>query len=285
MIKRIRAFRLALAASSVLLVMLVSLVAVVLNALSKAETREPTQSFLQRALSSPWTLAALFIIIALAIAAFQTWERHRRLTYDPTWALAYQRMFGAMDEDGRRKDAAKTLRNHRGDLSRIEEMREELSPIDEVLDFLEDIGFYVKGAQISPEAAHHHFYHWIRGYYQSSRAYIDKYQEKEPARWENLGFLFGITTEVEREVEKRIERKTGRRVGPQEEDLDAFLREEIGDDPAGEEGVWTVATFEGRVSPSGAVGLFHVPAGSTAEALEAARREIAPAKARKAVDK
>lgn len=72
--------------------------------------------------------------------------------------------------------------------------------------------------------AHHHFYHWLRGYYQSSRDYIDAWQRKEPARWEHLTDLFAITSEVEEEVEK----KSGRS-GARQEDLDTFLLEEMGD--------------------------------------------------------
>jgi hypothetical protein len=72
-----------------------------------------------------------------------------------------------------------------------------LEDIDDVLDFLEDIGFYVHGDQISPEVAHHHFYHWIRGYYFAARDYIEAWQEQESESWRHIKELFETTRELE----------------------------------------------------------------------------------------
>ena len=55
--------------------------------------------------------------------------------------------------------AAKAILDFKGRLANLEQNRDELSVIDDVLDFFEDVGFYERGDQISPEVAHHHFYH------------------------------------------------------------------------------------------------------------------------------
>ncbi len=227
---RTRVNRFFSAASSVGLVMLASLAAVI-TALSRIETRtQPSQvpSALENFFSSPWTsIAIIAFAIVLVIAILQTVEKYHRLTYDPTWALRYQEMFDEMAEKERPAAAKVLLKGLKesGYLSHIDTKRKELSDIDDVLDIFEDIGFYVKGAQISPEVAHHQFFHWIRGYYETARGeYIAAWRNpnKEPARWENLGYLFEITSEVERE----ISRKYGQCAPPQE-DLEKFLLEEI----------------------------------------------------------
>ncbi len=207
-------------------------IALVLRAIGNSQSQESTRSSLEWILRSPWVAwcFALGVIAAVAIAVFQTVAAYRKHTYDPTWVLKYQDKFDAMEEK-ERPIAARLLLNglkEKDYLSQIGAKRKELSDIDPVLDFFEDLGFYVKGVQISPEVAHHHFYHWIRGYYQASRDYIDPWRDKEPARWEHLAYLFEITFEVEKEIEKRIERETGRR-GGQQENLEEFLLEEIGE--------------------------------------------------------
>ena len=72
-----------------------------------------------------------------------------------------------------------------------------LDKIDDVLDFFEDVGFYVNGGQISPEIAHHHFYHWLRMYWQASIDYVEAWRKRESARWNHIDALFEITSEVE----------------------------------------------------------------------------------------
>ena len=79
----------------------------------------------------------------------------------------------------------------------------ELSGIDDALDVLEDVGFYVLGDQISPEAAHHHLYYWIQGYWSSAKPYILEIQaKKDRTRWQNIAPLFEVTSVVEFERAK-----------------------------------------------------------------------------------
>jgi hypothetical protein len=226
--RRIR--RCAFAASYVGILMAASVVAFIsvifrFVPMAAISVPSPSSSWMDAAF---WLLLA-FIVALLIIAGVQTLEKYRRLTYDPTLALKYQEMFDAMWENGDRRRAALVLRDHKADLAHVKEKRKELSPIDEVLDLFEDIGFLVEGDQISPEVAHHFFHHWIRGYYLNAKPYIEAWEVKEPSRWEYWASLYHITNEVEREREK----KSGK-PGGEQEDLDKFLTEEIGDDGGGE---------------------------------------------------
>jgi hypothetical protein len=118
-----------------------------------------------------------------------------------------------------RSKAARLLKDNQGKLRRTDP---ELADIDEVLDFLEDLGFYLYGDQITPEVAHHHFYHWIRGYYLASRDYIGAWQAKEPTRWERVAELFENTNTIEN---KRSGGKAPKSLTEME--ITVFLKEEI----------------------------------------------------------
>jgi hypothetical protein len=136
------------------------------------------------------------IVIALIVVA-KSWSQYQNRTYDPTWALRFQAVFDGMG--ARRKKAADCLlRRHDGDSSSNDGPNSEsLVDVDDVLDFFEDIGFYVSGGQISAEVAHHHFYHWIRGYWKASRDYIGARRQLEPGIWSHVGKLFDTTWDIE----------------------------------------------------------------------------------------
>jgi hypothetical protein len=171
-----------------------------------------------------WGLV-VFIIFLTIVAVLQTREKYLRATYDPSLALRYWEAFEKMRETGARRKAALTLRNYKDDLDKITKKRHELAPIDPVLDLFEDIGFYLRGHQISDEVVHHFFQRWIRGYYLTAKPYLIAWQNKEPAKWEHWPSLFDAVQYIEREREK----KSGK-PGGEQEDLDAFLIEEIGDE-------------------------------------------------------
>ena len=87
-----------------------------------------------------------------------------------------------------RSHAASTLLANKGHLGEI--TKPELASMDDVLDFLEDLGFYQRADHISPELVHHHFFHWVRGYWQAAETYINAWRKKEPARWSHVEELF-----------------------------------------------------------------------------------------------
>lgn len=146
----------------------------------------------------------LFVFLTVAVVAalvfvLQTQFEYLRRTYDVTLAERVQDDW--LKSKTERSIAATLLRDEGPRLADINHYRAKLDPIDDVLDILEDLGFYLQGSQISPEVAHHFFYHWIRGYWYAARPYIEAWQREEPARWNRFRSLFDKTSEFESFVE------------------------------------------------------------------------------------
>jgi hypothetical protein len=137
--------------------------------------------------SSPFFWLSL---TAVAVAAFQTWVNYSRDWYDPELALKYQGVFEGDTLCKARSAAAKQYKETRKYDGQTKE-------VEIVLDVFEDIGFYVMHDQISPEVAHHHFYHWIRGYIQTASDYIENYRRDDPAAYEHCKYLLEQTAKVE----------------------------------------------------------------------------------------
>ena len=141
----------------------------------------------------PWCMVGL--AISFLIIGYQSYLSYQRNTYDPALALKYDDIFNEMD--GERFSAAKTLMDCKSILSKVEEYKKQLEPIDDVLDFLDTLGFLLNGDQISDIVMHQYFYHWIRGYWVFSEAYIRAWQNKEKSRWENIENLFETVLRIE----------------------------------------------------------------------------------------
>jgi len=118
-----------------------------------------------------WIIGGAMVGVGLLMC--QAWFEYRHRTYEPTWAFRFDDRFYGNEIMDARFRAAKALKDNPG---RIERTDAELEEIDDLLDFLEDLGFYQRGDQISPEVAHHHFYYWIRAYYLAARDYIEAWQ-------------------------------------------------------------------------------------------------------------
>jgi hypothetical protein len=145
------------------------------------------------------------------------WYEYRKRQCDPTWTLKYQQMWDGMTKE--RAEAARTIVKNKSNLSKVKEMRDELSSIDPVLDVLEDIGFYMQGDVISPETAHHHFFHWIRGYHQAASEYDWAYRATQRAAWEHIDELYETVMAIEA-------KKSGKTKEELLDDAEDFLSEE-----------------------------------------------------------
>jgi hypothetical protein len=155
--------------------------------------------------SSPQSITSLtpYLVSGVALGALfwflQAVSEYRRRTFDPTWALKYDVRWVKATEV--RRNAAHAIFEGRrnGTLAKIETHSVSLAPIDDALDLLEDIGFFVAGDQMSPEVAHHYFFHWIRGYWNAANDYINTRQRSQPALWGHFGLLVDLTAQVEAE--------------------------------------------------------------------------------------
>jgi hypothetical protein len=85
------------------------------------------------------------------------------------------------------------------------------------------VGFYAEADQISREVAHHHLYHWIRGYWFAAQPYIDEKQRGEGTWWDHLSILYEETAEIE--AKKRKVKLAN--LALSELEIAEFLREEL----------------------------------------------------------
>jgi hypothetical protein len=167
----------------------------------------------------------LMVIIGVAVVAWlsQTYSEYQRRAYDSNLAVKYWDMW--LKAKDRRRTAAHVLQLRRNELTNVVALGPELEPIDDVLDILEDLGFYVHGARISPEVAHHFFYHWIRGYWFAATPYISAKRNLETRAWEHVNKLVDQVSQVERE------QHGARLLVLNEEQIANFLAEEERPDP------------------------------------------------------
>lgn len=158
------------------------------------------------------------ILLALVVVAIQTYVNYSKDWYNPDLALKYQDAFESERVVTARTKATKQYKEK----GKYNHMTKE---VEVVLDIFEDIGFYVKHEEMSREVAHHHFYHWARGYIQTARGYIERYQIDDPTAYESCEYLLKEITEVEaNKVRRRIEELVY-----DEKEIADFMEEESAD--------------------------------------------------------
>jgi hypothetical protein len=185
----IRLRRIAASAADPFMPLLTAIIALAVALLGRCTSNGASSSGLEDFTYVVASLAILFWI-------WSTYSGYVRRSYDPTWVLRYQDMWDSQDGYKRRSDAAEKLRLHRPDLNPDVDS-ELLKNVDDALDLLTDIGFYVAGDQISPEAAHHHFYYWVRGYWSAAGNYIRARQKADHRQWLSINFLYNVTSAVD----------------------------------------------------------------------------------------
>ena len=162
-----------------------------------------------------WILIGL--LFGLAFFAIQTFFEYRRKTHDPTWVLKYQEQFDSPAFVEKRVIAAKTL------LKNLQDSNNAIGDeVDDVLDFFEDLGFYCKGDQISPEVIHHHFYYWLQPYFQATEQYVKGKRIDDPAQWEHLDYI----SDLARKIEALKSKTPPEKLRAKASDLKDFLEEE-----------------------------------------------------------
>ena len=201
-VKKTRRYRHVSAVSVTYLLMFLGLLAPVISLIlgivrtAPIEAQSPlATSPMPSAMSFPGLvpLLILALLIALAFIILQARLEYRRKTYDPTWIFKFDERFKGMRQE--RLNASQLLLNDISTPASLDDA--ELAKIDDVLDFFEDLGFYQHGYQISPEVIHHHFYHWIRGYWSAARTYVERSRRDERKAWEHLEELFETGCDIE----------------------------------------------------------------------------------------
>jgi hypothetical protein len=141
----------------------------------------------------------IIFLMLVFIFFLRFWSEYRKRIYDSDLANKYQHDFDNPDMINKRKMAAKAIKEelteNMDDAKNVTKWKEK---VDDVLDFFEDLGFYVRGDQMSAQVAHHHFYYWLRSYWLLSKKYINHRREEEPEQWKNVEYLFKITAHIEK---------------------------------------------------------------------------------------
>src|SRR5689334_16022825 len=157
--------------------------ATILAALTPWLVASLTRSSNDRAIPVPevlWGLTA-GVLVGAVLLLVQMYSEYCRRTYDPNWAKRFDDLFNSESMLKTRALAAASLRDNAAQLSHSSFVD---SNIEDVLDFLEDLAFYMRGDQITPEVVHHSYHHWIRGYYWTARDYLTAKQLERPCTWE-----------------------------------------------------------------------------------------------------
>ena len=144
------------------------------------------------AISLAITVLALLAFISLAHKA---WYKR---TYDPALVLQFEKEFFGEDMRLQRSKAAAALLvySQTRDWSKVGNADE----IEPVVDFLDNLGFYLYGNQTSERVLHQSFCHWILLYHQDGCDYITLRQtvpEGEKSTWEHVTYLVNEVSEIE----------------------------------------------------------------------------------------
>jgi hypothetical protein len=134
-------------------------------------------------------LTALGALVAAVAALWQARGLKISLRVE-TLGRLIDRLDSIEYQDKRKKAAESCLTNL--------ESRNPAVEVEDVLDFLEDVAFFVHTGALTPKAAWHGFYHWIRGYCQASERYIAERQSAEPEVYKELLWLYPKLNRLER---------------------------------------------------------------------------------------
>ena len=167
---------------------------------SQGGSHAPSRSGFICSGSSDWTRDAIItsVIITLGLLFWKWRLECRSRAYDKELAQRFSKEWESESTLRKRYFAVKALEALRDeDLADDEAHAGVLRDVDDLLDVLEDLGLYVKEAGLSPELVHHLFYYWIRGYWLTTRDYVETCRKQDPREWENIEVLFKTVPDVE----------------------------------------------------------------------------------------
>ncbi len=133
---------------------------------------------------SIWIAAAL--LVGGLFIFVRSHAEYRKRTFDPKWISEFSKQFGEESMMKARALASQTLIDRQGKL-RTNDIT--LDNIDDVLDFWDEVGFYVYGDQITPEFAHQTFSIGLRDTTMQQKIMLNLSNRQKARR---LGSIFRI---------------------------------------------------------------------------------------------
>jgi hypothetical protein len=104
---------------------------------------------------------------------------------------------------------------------------QDLENADDVFDFFETVGLYVRRRALDEETAHALFFHWVNIYWHAGQDCILRNQKRTVSVWSDFQDLHRTLLEIERKQDRN-----SRDINPTPSDITYFLnqeREELGD--------------------------------------------------------
>lgn len=97
-----------------------------------------------------------------------------------------------------------------------------LADCEEVFDFFEPIGLFVKRGSLDAGLVHNFFFHWVNLYWNAGKDYIEQRRTHSGALWTEFERLYWKLVEIEKN-----EAKCSRDISPSRQQIEEQLREEI----------------------------------------------------------
>jgi hypothetical protein len=128
-----------------------------------------------------WTSIIVMFIASISLLR----QQFARKMYEPTLAIKYWDLWNGM---GKERTKAATAINKYLECHDWEKVGN-ADDVEDVLDFLDDLGFLLHGWQTSDRVVHHYFYHWLVGYHQCLKEYVaqERSKPRQKSQWEYIG--------------------------------------------------------------------------------------------------
>ena len=134
-----------------------------------------------------WWLV-VFALVAVIVAIWTQYKQTHsfKLTIGADLAMKLDERFNEHDFLKIRVIAAKALRTN-SDVKRAED----------IFDFFDTVGLFVRLGALDPRIAHSLFFHWINLYWRAGEKYIKAERQKSKLKWEEFAKLYAVTRRFE----------------------------------------------------------------------------------------
>ena len=147
-------------------------------------------------LSDPNWLLAVFtlILVIVAILTLRAQTKSFKLTIGADLAMKLDERFSEPAFLADRVHAAEALKSQLN-----------LKEAENVFDFLDMVGLFVRLKALDPEIAHSLFFHWINLYWTTGKEYIVAKQRTATLKWSDFKRLYEVTRQIEEDRDKHSE--------------------------------------------------------------------------------
>lgn len=135
-----------------------------------------------------WLVLCALVGVVVAVVTLLRQTKSFKLTIGADLAMKLDERFNENQLLADRVNAAKALKSHAN-----------VKDAENVFDFFDTIGLFVRLKALDPEIAHSLFFHWVNLYWTTGKEYITAKQETAKLKWEDFARLYEATRRVEKE--------------------------------------------------------------------------------------